>query len=56
MYAECLQLMNKTYEAIDQLEMIKRDMETLVIYEDNLLYIHVCNQLGNCYFKINNFD
>jgi hypothetical protein len=36
--------------------MIKRDMEALVIFEDSVLYIHVCNQLGNCFFKIEEYD
>ena len=31
-------------------------MESLIIFEDSVLYIHVCNQLGNCYFKIGDMD
>jgi len=31
-------------------------MEGLIIFEDSVLYINVCNQLGNCYFKINDAD
>ena len=31
-------------------------MESLVIFEDSVLYINVCNQLGNCYFKLNDTD
>lgn len=56
MYAECLQIQGKIYDAIDQYELIKRDMEALVIFEDSVLYIHVCNQLGNCFFKIEEYD
>ena len=37
-------------------EVIKRDLEGLVIFEDSVLYIHVCNQLGNCYHKLGDAD
>jgi len=43
-------------DAVEHYELIKRDMETLVIFEDSVLYIHVCNQLGNCYYKLNELD
>lgn len=56
MNAECLQAMGKIHDAIDLYEAIKRDMESLVIFEDSVLYINVCNQLGNCYFKLNDTD
>ena len=48
--------MNKVHDAIDLYETIKRDMESLVIFEDSVLYINLCNQLGNCYFKLNDTD
>ena len=56
MNAECLQGMGKIHDAIDQYEAIKRQMESLVAFEDSVLYINVCNQLGNCYFKQNDID
>ncbi len=56
MNAECLQAMEKSHDAIEQYEAIKKDMEGLIIFEDSVLYINVCNQLGNCYFKINDAD
>lgn len=56
MSAECLQQLGKIHEAIDNYELIKRDMESLIIFEDSILYIDVCNQLGNCYFKVNEYD
>jgi hypothetical protein len=31
-------------------------MENLIVFEDSVLYINVCNQLGNCYFKLNEVD
>ena len=31
-------------------------MESLIVFEDSVLYINVCNQLGNCYFKLNESD
>jgi hypothetical protein len=43
MSAECLQSMSKFHDAIDIYESIKRDMDTLVIFEDSVLYINVCN-------------
>jgi len=56
MCAECLQIMGNLHDAIEHYELIKRDMETLIIFEDSVLYINVCNQLGNCYYKINDLD
>ena len=43
MNAECLQSMNKLHDAIDLYETIKKDMESLVIFEDSVLYINLCN-------------
>ena len=43
MNAECLQAMGKIHDAIDLYEAIKKDMENLVIFEDSVLYINVCN-------------
>jgi hypothetical protein len=48
--------MGKIHDAIDMYEGIKRDMESLIIFEDSILFINVCNQLGNCYFKLNEVD
>jgi hypothetical protein len=43
MSAECLQQLGKIHEAIDNYELIKTDMESLIIFEDSILYINVCN-------------
>jgi hypothetical protein len=43
MCAECLQTMGNIHDAIEHYELIKRDMETLVIFEDSVLYINLCN-------------
>jgi hypothetical protein len=43
MCAECLQTMGNIHDAIEHYELIKRDMQTLVIFEDSVLYINVCN-------------
>ena len=43
MCTECLQTIGNIHDAIEHYELIKRDMETLVIFEDSVLYINLCN-------------
>ena len=56
MLAECLQLQEKFFDAADLYEGLKRELEALVLFEDSLLYIHVCNQIGNCFYKLGDLD
>lgn len=48
-YAECLMNLDQTQHAIDKFENVKKAVENEIVYENPLLFVNVCNQLGNCY-------
>lgn len=50
--AECLMNCDKPSEAIQKFEGVKRKIESEVIFDKPILFINVCNQLGNCYLRI----
>jgi hypothetical protein len=35
--------------AIDKFENVKKTIENEIVYENPMLYVNICNQLGNCY-------
>lgn len=35
--------------AIDKFQNVKKTIENEIIYENPMLYVNVCNQLGNCF-------
>lgn len=48
-YAECLMNVGQIQHAIDKFENAKRSIENEIVYENPMLFVNVCNQLGNCY-------
>jgi len=48
-YAECLWKMGQMDHAIAKFESTKRQIENEIVYENPLLFVNVCNQLGNCW-------
>ena len=48
-YAECLMNLGQVKHAVDKFENAKRAIENEVVFESPLLFINICNQLGNCY-------
>ena len=50
--AECLLQSGKVYEAIEKFEKVKREIKQEVVFDKPLLYINICNQLGNCYLRV----
>lgn len=48
-YAECLMNLGQIQHAIDKFENAKRAIENEIVYENPMLFVNVCNQLGNCY-------
>ena len=50
--AECLMNCDRVDEAIQKFEGVKRKIEAEVIFDKPILFINVCNQLGNCYLKL----
>ena len=54
--AECLMNSNRTEEAIQKFESVKRKIEQEVVFDKPVLFINICNQLGNCYLRINDLS
>lgn len=50
--AECLLNCGKVFDAIEKFEKVKKDINQEVVFDQPLLYINVCNQLGNCYLRV----
>ena len=54
--AECLMNSNRTEEAIQKFESVKRKIELEVVFDKPILFINICNQLGNCYLKLSQLE
>ena len=48
-YAGCLMNLGQLQHAIDKFENAKKSVENEIVYENPMLFVNVCNQLGNCY-------
>lgn len=48
-YAESLMNMGEITHAIEKFENAKRAIENEIVYENPMLFVNICNQLGNCY-------
>lgn len=48
-YAESIMNCGQIDHAIDKFENTKNQIENEIIYENPMIYVNVCNQLGNCY-------
>ena len=44
--------LGQTQHAIDKFENTKKAVENEIVFENPLLFVNICNQLGNCYLKI----
>lgn len=53
---ECLLQLGKVTEAISKFEGVKKDINKEVVFDKPIIYINVCNQLGNCYLKMNDLN
>ncbi len=42
--------------AIDKFENVKKTIENEIVYENPMLYVNVCNQLGNCFLLKQNLQ
>jgi tetratricopeptide (TPR) repeat protein len=40
-------------DAVDKFENTKRAIENEIVYENPLLFVNICNLLGNCYLQQN---
>lgn len=40
--------------AIDKFENAKQSIENEIVYEHPMLFVNICNQLGNCYLQQKN--
>ena len=54
--AECLMNEDRMADAIQKFEGVKRKIEAEVIFDKPILFINICNQLGNCYLKGGSLD
>ena len=54
--AECLMNEEGFAEATQKFEGVKRKIEAEVIFDKPILFINICNQLGNCYLKDGNLE
>jgi hypothetical protein len=48
-YAESIMNSGDIDHAIDKFENVKKTIENEIVYENPMLYVNICNQLGNCY-------
>jgi tetratricopeptide (TPR) repeat protein len=48
-YAESLMNMGQIDQAIDKFENVKRSILNEIVYDNPLVFVNVCNQLGNCF-------
>ena len=53
-YAESIMQMGDFHSAIDKFENAKLSIENEIVYEHPLLFVNICNLLGNCYIKVGN--
>ena len=51
--AECLMNSGLIEEALIKFEHVKQKIENEIVFDKPILFINVCNQLGNCYLKTN---
>lgn len=52
-YAECLMNLGEVDHAIDKFENVKKSILKEIVYDNPLVYVNVCNLLGNCYLAKN---
>ncbi|CDW82633.1 tpr domain containing protein [Stylonychia lemnae] len=52
--AECLMQLGKIFDAVEKFEWVKSEIDKEIVFDKPLIYINICNQLGNCYLKTNN--
>jgi len=48
-YAESLMNLGEIKHAIEKFENAKKSIENEIVYENPMLFVNICNQLGNCY-------
>ena len=50
-YAESLMNLGELKHAIEKFENAKKSIENEIVYENPMLFVNICNQLGNCYLN-----
>jgi DUF438 domain-containing protein len=48
-YAETIMRLGDVRDAIEKFENTKRSIENEIVYENPMILVNICNQLGNCY-------
>mmetsp|Transcript_40874 Transcript_40874/g.62294 ORF Transcript_40874/g.62294 Transcript_40874/m.62294 type:complete len:245 (+) Transcript_40874:501-1235(+) len=50
-YAEAIMNLGEVDHAIEKLENAKQSIENEIVYENPMLFINICHQLGTCYLQ-----
>lgn len=51
--AECLMRTNQFEKAAEKYETVKKRIQAEVVFDKPIMLINTCNQLGNCYLRLN---
>ena len=52
-YAESLMYLGNVDQAIDKFENVKKSILKEIVYDNPMVFVNVCNQLGNCFLAKN---
>ena len=55
-YAESIMRQGDIRDAIEKFENTKRSIENEIVYENPMILVNICNQLGNCYLRTKKLD
>ena len=55
-YAESIMRQGDVRDAIEKFENTKRSIENEIVYENPMILVNICNQLGNCYLRTKKLD
>ena len=54
--AECLMNSGRIEQAISKFEGVKKRIKVEVVFDKPILLVNTCNQLGNCYLKVDDLE
>ena len=54
--AECLMNNGRVEQAIQKFEGVKKRIKVEVVFDKPILLVNTCNQLGNCYLKVDDLE
>ena len=54
--SECYMNSGKYDLAIQKFEGVKRRIQSEIVFDKPIMFINICNQLGNCFLKVQNLQ